>query len=101
MRIVVASGVKWRNFAQWRRSPNARTRTVPQPGRHKCESKGYPARTASHKTERAAKRWAVTIEASMHEGRHFRGAAAHSRRCDQAVYRRVSRQRLRAAQILV
>jgi integrase len=48
---------------------------------------GYPARTSSHKTERAAKRWAATIEASMHEGRHFRGSAARRYTLADAIKR--------------
>ncbi len=48
---------------------------------------GYPARTASHKTERAAKRWAATIEAAMHEGRHFRGSAARRYTLADAIKR--------------
>jgi integrase len=48
---------------------------------------GFPARTASHKTERAAKRWASTIEASMHEGRHFRGANGRSHTIGNAIER--------------
>ena len=48
---------------------------------------GYPARTASHKTERAAKRWAATVEAAMHEGRHFRGSAARRYTLADAIKR--------------
>jgi integrase len=48
---------------------------------------GYPARTSSHTTERAAKRWASTIEASMHEGRHFRGLAARRNTLADAIKR--------------
>jgi hypothetical protein len=36
---------------------------------------GFPARTGSFPTRRLAERWAITIEAEMIEGRHFRSAA--------------------------
>jgi integrase len=48
---------------------------------------GYPARTSSHTTERAAKRWAAQREAEMIEGRHFRGAAARSKTLTDAIKR--------------
>lgn len=48
---------------------------------------GYPTRTASFKTERAAKRWVATIEAAMIEGRHFRGASGRRHSLDDAIKR--------------
>ena len=48
---------------------------------------GYPSRTSSHRTERAAKRWGVQREAEMIEGRHFRGAATRSKTLADAIKR--------------
>lgn len=50
---------------------------------------GFPARTASFSTRRAAVRWAATIEAEMIEGRHFRSAEARRRTLAQAIDRYV------------
>lgn len=48
---------------------------------------GYPSRTSSHRTERAAKRWGAQREAEMIEGRHFRGAATRSKTLADAIKR--------------
>lgn len=48
---------------------------------------GYPARTASMPTKRAAERWAKTIEAEMIEGKHFRHAEARRRTLGEAIER--------------
>jgi integrase len=50
---------------------------------------GFPSRTASFPTRRAAERWAKTIEAEMIEGRHFRTAEARRRTVAQAIDRYV------------
>jgi integrase len=48
---------------------------------------GFPSRTASFPTRRAAERWAKTIEAEMIEGRHFRTAESRRRTVAQAIER--------------
>jgi hypothetical protein len=48
---------------------------------------GFPTRTASLPTRRAAKRWAATIEGEMVEGRHFKDAAARRRTVAEAIDR--------------
>jgi integrase len=48
---------------------------------------GFPARTASFPTRRAAERWATTIEADMIEGKHFRGVEARRRTLREAIDR--------------
>ncbi len=48
---------------------------------------GFPARTASFKSKRLAERWATTIEASMIEGKHFRGVEARRRTLGEAITR--------------
>jgi integrase len=50
---------------------------------------GFPAMTASFTTRRAAERWAKTIEASMIEGRHFKGSEARRRSLGEAIDRYV------------
>ena len=49
--------------------------------------RGFPARTASFPTRRLAERWGKTIEASMIEGKHFRGVEARRRTLAQAIER--------------
>jgi integrase len=49
--------------------------------------RGFPARTASFPTRRLAERWAKTIEASMIEGKHFRGVEARRRTLAEAIER--------------
>lgn len=44
--------------------------------RVKIRLKGYPPQTSTHGTLRDAKRWAQSIESSIHEGRHFKTAEA-------------------------
>src|SRR5580700_10875126 len=51
--------------------------------------RGFPARTASFPTRRLAERWAKTIEASMIEGKHFRGVEARRRSLADAIDRYV------------
>jgi integrase len=48
---------------------------------------GFPSRTASFPTRRAAERWAKTIEAEMIEGRHFRTAESRRRTVAHAIDR--------------
>jgi integrase len=48
---------------------------------------GYPTRTATFPTKRLAERWAVTIEAEMIEGRHFKDAAARRHTVADAIDR--------------
>jgi integrase len=48
---------------------------------------GYPARTASFTTRRAAERWAKTVEADMIEGKHFRSVEARRRTLSEAIDR--------------
>lgn len=48
---------------------------------------GFPARTASFPTKRAAERWAKTVEAEMIEGKHFRSAEARRRTLGEAIDR--------------
>ena len=48
---------------------------------------GFPSRTATFPTRRAAERWAKTIEAEMIEGRHFRSAEARRRTLGEAIDR--------------
>lgn len=48
---------------------------------------GFPARTASFPTKRAAERWAKTVEAEMIEGKHFRNSAARRRTLGAAIDR--------------
>lgn len=52
--------------------------------------RGFPARTASFPTQRLAERWAKTIEASMIEGRHFRGVESRRRSLADAIERYVT-----------
>ena len=49
--------------------------------------RGFPARTASFPTRRLAERWGKTIEASMIEGKHFRGVEARRRTLADAIER--------------
>jgi integrase len=51
---------------------------------------GYPARTASFPTRRAAERWAKTIEAEMIEGKHFRTVEARRRTLGEAIDRYIA-----------
>jgi len=53
---------------------------------------GYPARSASFRTRRAAERWAKTIEAEMIEGKHFRSAEARRRTLGDAIDRYLEEQ---------
>ena len=46
---------------------------------------GFPARTASFPTKRAAERWATKIEADMIEGKHFRSVEARRRTLGDAI----------------
>lgn len=48
---------------------------------------GFPARTASFRTRAAAKKWAITVEAEMIEGRHFRSIEARRRSLGDAIDR--------------
>lgn len=48
---------------------------------------GYPTRTATLPSMREAKKWAATIEAEIHEGRHFKDAAGRKRTLAQAIIR--------------
>jgi len=48
---------------------------------------GFPARTASFTTRRAAERWAMTVEAEMIEGKHFRSVEARRRTLAEAIDR--------------
>jgi hypothetical protein len=48
---------------------------------------GFPARTASFPTRRMAERWAVTVEAEMIEGRHFRNVESRRRSLADAISR--------------
>lgn len=48
---------------------------------------GFPARTASFSTKRAAERWAKTVEAEMIEGKHFRNSEARRRTLGAAIDR--------------
>jgi integrase len=48
---------------------------------------GFPARTASFPTMRAAERWAKTVEAEMIEGKHYRSAEARRRTLGEAIDR--------------
>jgi hypothetical protein len=48
---------------------------------------GYPTRTASFPTRRLAKRWGVTIESAMIEGKHFRGVESRRRTLAEAITR--------------
>ena len=48
---------------------------------------GFPARTASFTTRRAAERCATTIEAEMIEGKHFRSVEARRRTLAEAIDR--------------
>lgn len=48
---------------------------------------GFPARTASFPTKRAAERWGKTVEAEMIEGRHFRNVEARRRTLADAIDR--------------
>jgi integrase len=48
---------------------------------------GFPSRTASFTTRRAAERWGKVIEAEMIEGRHFRTAESRRRTVAQAIDR--------------
>jgi integrase len=50
---------------------------------------GFPTRTASLPTRRAAKRWAAKIEGEMVEGRHFKDAAGRRRTVAEAIDRYV------------
>jgi integrase len=51
---------------------------------------GFPTRTASFPTRRLAERWATTIEASMIEGRHFRGVEARRRTVAEMIDRYIA-----------
>ena len=86
----VYSGAVWSRLA-WSRVMATITRRLNADGSvsYKAQVRiaGYPARTSSHSTERAAKRWAAQREAEMIEGRHFRGAAARSKTLANAVDR--------------
>ena len=46
---------------------------------------GFPARSASFRTQRAADRWAKVTEASMIEGKHFRNVEARLRTLGDAI----------------
>ena len=46
---------------------------------------GYPTRTASFTTRRAAERWATTVEADMIEGKHCRSVEARRRKLSEAI----------------
>jgi integrase len=48
---------------------------------------GYPARTASFRTRRAAERWVTTTEAEMIDGKHFRNVEARRRTLGDAIDR--------------
>jgi integrase len=48
---------------------------------------GFPARTASFRTRKAAKQWATTVEAEMIEGKHFRSPEARRRSISEAITR--------------
>lgn len=48
---------------------------------------GFPTRTASFPTKRAAERWGKTIEAEMIEGRHFRSSESRRRSLANAIDR--------------
>jgi len=50
---------------------------------------GFPARTASFRSNKAAKAWATTIEAQMIEGKHFRNAEARRHTVAEAIDRYV------------
>jgi integrase len=51
---------------------------------------GFPARTASFPTKRAAERWATTIEADMIEGKRFRSVEARRRTLADAIDRYIA-----------
>lgn len=46
---------------------------------------GFPRRTATFSTRRAAERWARTVEGEMADGRHFRDAEARNRTVAEAI----------------
>lgn len=48
---------------------------------------GFPARTGSFSTRRAADRWATTVEAEMIEGKHYRSVEARRRSLADAIDR--------------
>lgn len=48
---------------------------------------GFPPRTKTFPTRRAAERWGKTIEASMIEGRHYRSTEARNRTLREAIDR--------------
>jgi integrase len=48
---------------------------------------GFPARTASFPTRRQAERWAISVEADMIEGKHFRNIEARRRTVADAIDR--------------
>ena len=67
--------------------PTIRDRGKPGKGRFQVQVRmaGFPARTASFPTKRLAERWAVTIEAEMVEGKHFRNVEARRRTLGEAI----------------